>query len=1387
MPRHPFLLRLLCLCLLPFAGTVLAGKAYAAELWKQPAFSIPAQELLAGAQEVESPDDAAAHMLLYETEYTLDATGVTRLRERQVYRVLTPAGAEVWSTVDTDWSPWYQERPRIRARVVTAEGRVHELDPATVGEAPGAVEDPNLFHDRRSLRAPLPAVAVGSVVELEITVEQTEPYFPAGETHRHWLAMGIPVRRSRVILDAPADLSLSFHTALLPSPEPAVTEAGDRLRRTFEHRDVPALEEIPPGLPPEIPLAPYVAFTTGTSWTDLGRAYSALVDERIAGSELDGFAPGDGTAESQWERIAELLAASHRQVRYTGVQFGDAGIVPRTPAETLSRRFGDCKDKAVLLTALLRREGIPAYVALLSAGFGPDAEPELPGLGLFNHAIVYVPGASPLWIDATDPYAPLGSLPLADTGRWALVASPNTRGLVRTPDAESHHHRVREERKIYLAEHGEARVVEISEMVGSPAREIRSSWEGATRQEISDMLTAYVESTYGASELSEFEHSPLSDPEPPLTLRLEAEDATYTITDLTEAVAILPVGGLFQRLPASFNQDPAEDAEDADPREHDFFLFEPHRVTWRYELHVPENLTLREMPENAEHVWGPLRYTRRFETADDGRRITAVFELDTGSRRYSPEDLATVRRGLADLEEIEDGHVMIWLDQTVQAELNAGRVGEALGEARRLIDLHPDEALHRGQLAQALLTGGLGAEAREETRRAVELEPESAVAWLLRGWVLSHDEVGRYLVEGFDRQGARQAYERMRELDPDLSQDIANLAVLLEHDAQGRRYSDEADLDQAIEVYESVREDLADTELEQNLTFALFWAERFDEMEDELDRLGSPRELLYLELTSRAIRQGADAALAEASRRQSDVQERVGTLAQTALHLMLTRHYEEAAAFYRAIGRLSPEAAQVLSLADLLARTRRTEPSDAALKDAVPNSPEALIHTYLGWFLREEDAESDAALDLFSEPLRRARSGTDAQPLGSIAALVRRNLDTLGVPPEVVRDFTFAALKLRTEGDPDVGYRVTLRTSAVAGNVDTKLFVVREGEQYRLAGSKDDPPLLALEARRRLEAEDYEGAAQWLSWAVEEQFQGSGTDPLLTDAGPRFWSAGSPPDPHALRIATAAVLSDGNEVTDEWTAEVLEAEYEAADDAGREKLQQALYQAYLALEDERALDLAEELLDRHPDSDMALYMVWDAARQADRLEVVRRRIAQRLETNPEDATARELRADLAQLDEDFPAAREIFADLIEDGEADGETYNQAAWLDVILDQVDETTITRARQGAEQTHYRAYPVLHTLATALAENGRAAEAYQVLAQALTITGRTPGASDWYVLGRLAELYGLPHAARSYYRRTLEGVEGEISAMSSAALAQRRLTRLDDDTGAADSTGR
>ena len=111
------------------------------------------------------------------------------------------------------------------------------------------------------------------------------------------------------------------------------------------------------------------------------------------------------------EKEAAIVDYLDREVRYTGIEFGEAAIIPHDPAETLAKKYGDCKDKATLLVTMLRAAGIPANVALLSVESRVDVPVDLPGMGMFDHAIVYVPGPAPGRIRS-------GSTPPTATRNW---------------------------------------------------------------------------------------------------------------------------------------------------------------------------------------------------------------------------------------------------------------------------------------------------------------------------------------------------------------------------------------------------------------------------------------------------------------------------------------------------------------------------------------------------------------------------------------------------------------------------------------------------------------------------------------------------------------------------------------------------------------------------------------------------------------------------------------------------------------------------------------------------------------------------------------------------------------------------------------------------------
>ena len=105
-----------------------------------------------------------------------------------MHRLITPDSIDEWATVEQEWQPWHEDRPELRARVIAPDGSVHWLDPKTIRDAPVAQLDSSIFSDARMIRAPLPAVSAGTVVEYEIVKRDTAPFFVSGEVRELTIA-----------------------------------------------------------------------------------------------------------------------------------------------------------------------------------------------------------------------------------------------------------------------------------------------------------------------------------------------------------------------------------------------------------------------------------------------------------------------------------------------------------------------------------------------------------------------------------------------------------------------------------------------------------------------------------------------------------------------------------------------------------------------------------------------------------------------------------------------------------------------------------------------------------------------------------------------------------------------------------------------------------------------------------------------------------------------------------------------------------------------------------------------------------------------------------------------------------------------------------------------
>jgi len=1342
-----------------------------AQQWNVAPFAADARSVYSAASAVSVAPGNDVLVLDEEDSYVFDAKGEATHTRYIVYKILTQQGIDGWDNFALLWEPWHQDQPTIRARVIDADGAVHRLDPKAISNSPATDDEDSVYGDDRVLHAPLPAVSAGSVIEEEDTSHDRPTIPGAGSVRRVYFGRGVPVEHRRLILQAPASIPLRYEAELLPDLKPQRSEIGGEVRITLDDGPEEPLGDPEKNLPSEIAPSPQVAVSTGDSWQNLADKYETIVNSQIANSNVQGLVDKLIVGrQSRDDKLQSILQYLDKEIRYTGVEFGDATVIPQTPTEVLAHKYGDCKDKAVLLVAMLRAAGIPAFVALLDAGERQDVLPDLPGMGLFDHAIVYVPGPPDLWVDATDRYARLRELPSSDQGRQALIIRPHQTALLRTPSTSAQDNILVEKREFHLAEYGPASVTEISQPRGDLESIYRDDYGDTQNKDVRENLTGYVKGTYLADEIDRIDSTDPSDLSKPFELTLTSAKAKRGFTDLNSAVAAIRLEGLFGRLPSDLQDRGAEESADSGStggkgqkkRTADYQLQEPFITEWQYKIIPPEGFRPKPLPKDIKAAVGPALLTETFSADKDGI-VHATIRFDTRKSRFSTVEATEMRNAIADLKGGEA--VLIYFEPIAEALLSQGNVREAFQTYRDLISLHPTQAVYHLRKAEALLSSGLGNAARQEAGRAVALEPNSALAEMTLADILEYDLVGRKFRPGSDYAGADAAFRKAEKLDPKDKTITGNLAVLLEFNKYGLRYGPGAKLDDAIAEYRRISaQDLTDMGLKNNLAFALFYDGKFAEALESAETINpQPSSLI---VACEAALSGSQAGLAEAKKRtenEAQFREIVKNAGQMVVKL---GKYSLAADLLEA-GATGENASDLLAAAEI---DRNTLPHE---NFKFPDNPAGVaMHFYL---LR-------ANPNLVLEQLRSILSRNGNIALGTPEVVAQYVKNQLGLISQDARSGIFINVGLDTsltraqpisQGNDATGYKVTLWPSE---SYRTPTYIVKEGMQYKALGTFEQVNGVGLEVLDRVAAKDFNGARVLLDWVRDDWHLTGSDDPLSGAAFPRLWTKGQEGDTLSMKLAAASILVAYKQTAAQGIA-VLEANRDSTrNEAEKTNILLALLAGYNNLgEYDKALDVCTELAKQFPASIRVF------SNQSFDLTALGRfteadALAQgRLKRIPDDLDAQRALVFNAIIQGDHARAHDLGVRILNSGKAESSDFNLTAWQSLFTGKTETEDLTYATKAA-QLGKNNFPALHTLGCVYAELGKTREALEVLIQAMDGANIDEPNSDlWYAFGRIAEQFGERDIAIEDYNQVEKPKDAIEIPQSSYELAQNRLTAM------------
>ncbi len=457
------------------------------------------------------PARVSTVVLLQEEQLTVDAAGKRVMRERGVLRILGTGREKV-----SAYRSYNTRTGRIRdfrGWMLYPSGKEIELPKSRILDV--ALSETYTYDEGRAKVIECDADArAGSVFAYEVTEEEDTIF----TTYQYSFQEAMPVLVSRFILSLPPDWEARGTTFNHAEVKPSIEGHS----YTWELRDLSWIEdeEYSPdhhALAPRLGITYFPSASTAPSlkplrdWSSVSAWLSGFMDPpaeptaatRAKSAELA------GGAKSELEKI-RALAEFAQHVNYVSVQMNvtrGGGYTPHSAEQVLSRNYGDCKDKAALLRALLNGAGIDSYAVGIYAGDRDYVRPEWPSSTQFSHAIVAIkvsPETSAptvvehprlgrlLIFDPTDASTPVGDLDEDEQDSLALVVAGAEGDLVRMPLRPAGANRIDRSVKAQLERGGALAGHGVTHYFGQSA----SSWRSVVRRSGVDEVKRLLERSF---------------------------------------------------------------------------------------------------------------------------------------------------------------------------------------------------------------------------------------------------------------------------------------------------------------------------------------------------------------------------------------------------------------------------------------------------------------------------------------------------------------------------------------------------------------------------------------------------------------------------------------------------------------------------------------------------------------------------------------------------------------------------------------------------------------------------------------------------------------------------------------------------------------------------
>ena len=333
-----------------------------------------------------------AVVLLNEVVFTVAPDGRATTHVREVVKVLRPSGRE--EAVPVVFFDKDQKVLSMHVWSIGPDGHEYVVKDNEIAERGTSGQGGELYSDERyKIMSDPPGLDVGGIVGVEYEVRD-RPYL--AETSWYFQS-SIPHVKESFTLLLPEGFT---HTTTWAhhAPDAGIDLEHQRWRWDLEHVPGVNLEQVPMS-PSHAALqgrmtvhyaGPTLAEPQEGTWKGIGEWYDRLSRDRLAptpdiAAKAAELTQGKTDFYDKTEAIAEF---TQQQVRYFVIEMGIGGYQPHFAGDIFKGRYGDCKDKATLLSAMLNSVGVHSALMMVDTHRGA-IDPEAPSI-YGNHMIAAI-------------------------------------------------------------------------------------------------------------------------------------------------------------------------------------------------------------------------------------------------------------------------------------------------------------------------------------------------------------------------------------------------------------------------------------------------------------------------------------------------------------------------------------------------------------------------------------------------------------------------------------------------------------------------------------------------------------------------------------------------------------------------------------------------------------------------------------------------------------------------------------------------------------------------------------------------------------------------------------------------------------------------------------